>query len=1650
MSAAKPWEPPAEDFIPKAWQPPEDELLKPEETSWSPPLADFAGDAEKDIDPDSLTARKAAGETLSMDQERILWKKKRARGLGGQTADIFMALPGLVPAAWEIGSQLAQGTATAATGLIEGGSALLAEGAMTGREGVWDSPSGAGMNPVNKPLTPEEQDRLADVRSATQPKIAEGYRMLRHIPIGAVNAGEDIIGIPVKAALGGSAITDKFKELPKPLQFVVNPLGALVSGPQQTEEQSFQNSLARQDFDVARAKDNAKNPDRAAIGMARLAESSDDIFNALPAPVQAAGAPLRNTVLQGADPKQFGKDVGQALREAALSDVDNNVVQIFDFFAPGIGEEQLLRLAHKPLQHVTDVAAKTTQKALLGVKAPEVIRNIQLPETVLGLKVPEVAKKFVSIDKVGLAPIVEKTGSGLLGLHMGLDKKVRQFSKLISGDENSLFRHLLDPLKPFTWVPGKGMQSAGRFFTDLGKTVDDAGRAGRKGYSERAARSAESAEGTRKFLGDGNYLRARVLDAASSATGYYAKRGIEGGITQMALGLGNIEDSKSAMDIFGSGFGLGMFSASMPHTFLPAMEEHRRVAENADILREMTIAGKETETGIETAVSPKVLSASYINQAKDLQAKIDASYAEAGNEAKRKDWLDQKLKHEASAAFWATISEDHPDITEAKRMAKLGFTDLATVMRPILKANGFGDTEIKVLTADQIVAYYRQIHAPKIAEAQAVLSDVNASAKDKADAATVIQDIETSIKDAQLTRGHAISEKSYPTGDSPIKGSVAILNVSHPDNLLSRPGNFEFALRHEVAHALEEYGEAVNLRDAAAPDLFATYLVDPITGEKTALNDGLYTDEMADADADEYLSRFTPEARARLEASAFNTPEKRRSYMRAERFAESMGLSAEAGQLLRRLNSPVQSAIDWLAAKSLNGQLGALRDSIVQSGKLPGLQTGKSTILNDIDAQSLAKTRNYLRALRDYQGRMLFHVNPANEVQIPILKILKSPNLQEKFKEIDLFVTDVAADIFDASGKKVGEVKILDPSFGSGGEYTVKGGQAVDADGIEAVLPLEVQKAIAALPGEAKVSIGTRIVRNPDGTPRLLTDRETRSRASARGLAIQNALDTAPDAKTIPTAMKDTGNGSYRGIMTPGQLAAIKALPELLVANSLKRKIFAFNNALARGDGTRFLINYQPVYRGGKARALSPKFRDVVPIGFQFTKDHNFLTTTASVSRMFDKLNYYSLKMPEKLNLWAGDQAAFIDDLARYLQNHASNVHGEGETSKPETLLASDIGTALEKKNILNDFLNMFDKETESANPNRTKIKAKKGQDSPDRIIMSARMDRITDIEESAAQKLPIKYDLVKRNFMPSSKVQEGWALDNDFASWADAEKFYGKAEARRQLNQDEDLFEIWESGQSTQPDPVKDLQSVLGKNWKEKLFGPAAILASVKAHPKTKESSRLSLEAKEPSAWLNKNGTFYNFEDADTHTHLDSLPYGAESVDTSDSAWRYLNQEGIPLYGPAFAAGLYRVRVNKAANELYVESDRALTVPAQKAIDRAAKEHGLTVKVEGVTPASKGPTLIQQVRAIPDNFTDTTPKFMPSSKVKDIPTAKLGELLAHFDADAEAGGLDYADWDGIAKFRSLYSRLTREEILDDLAMRMDLEDSILDNLTVK
>jgi len=1414
----KSWAPPEEDFAPaqaesqaKAWQPPEDELLQTAPPpAWTPPTVDFQSAAEIDMDPVSLRKRKDAGELLSIPQEHALWKEDRKKSAGQHTAEFFKALP---KAAWEAGVPVVKGAATAAKELVEGASAALI-------------PEGLIQDPVY----------LEELQKQKKIQMDEAWNVLRHVPIGAVNAGEDIASIPAKASMGGSGVTDWVKEK--------------VAG--QTEDESFRNFMARQAFDQARQQDNQAHPDRASEGLARLAETFPE-------------ASLPEALTGGV--KIDAGDLAAPLRENALQKVDNNLVQFFDFLAPGIGEEHLLSMAHKPLSHVTAKAADLTQKAVLGTK---------------------MGKRMI-----GVAPSIERVGSGMLAINSAIDKKARQLSQLISGDENALFRHIADPLKPVLWVPGKTMQTTGRVFTDLGRTIDKFGPAGRKGLFEKAGRSVESSPLTQRlFGGEGTFTRGRLLDAASSATGYYTGRGIEGGMVQLALGVGNVEGGQSAGEIYGSGIGLGVTAASFPHTMLPAIEIHRRVAEDADIKRQMEESGTETEASIEVAVSPKTQAEAFRTKAVASQAELDAMPDTPENKAAREKLQKERDLHAAAAAFWATVKEDDPSIQEAKRLAKLGFTDQVQQVKAILRSKGLGDTQIKILTADQMQAFYDSMHAKDIAASQAVLADPNSSPADKVAAQAVLDGVTRDVERSKGVRGLAISEKDYAPGESPIKGNVVVVNTSHPENLITQPGNFEHALAHELTHALEKYGQGIDLRNRVAPDMFAQYLTDPVTGEKTSLNDGLYTDEMADQDAEEYLSRFDPVTRAELERGSFSTPEKRRREARSERFAESMGLSTMPGQRLRRLDSPVQSVLDWLATTNINGRLGALRDSVVQSGKVPGLAPGRSPIIGEIDAQSLAMTRNYQRALRNYQGQMLFHVDPKNDVQIPIIKILKSRKLQEKFKDVDVLETDVAADIFDMTGKKVGEITVTDPAFNAGGEFVFRNGRFEDDLGNEAVLPVDVQRAVAALPGEVKVTIGTRVIRNPDGTARRLSDKESKSRAAARGQAIREALDNAPDVKVFPNAMKDVGGGSYRGVMTPGQLAAIKALPELLVANTLKRKIFAFNQALGRGDGTRFLINYQPVYRGGKARALSPKFRDVVPIGFQFSKDGNFLTTTASVSRMFDKLNYYSAHMPDKLAPWAGDQVAFVDDLSRYLQNHAAGLHGEGDPHSPDTMLARDMDQALAKKNVINDFLNMFDKDTESANPVRTKIKAKRGQDSPDRIIMSARMDRITDIEESSAQKLPIRYDLVKHNFMPGSGDGFYSRLAQGFESQPQEKLSSQQADV---LAEDDNFFTVTPSAKDTgkwqrtewqvedgQPHPVGDSEfssrreaagDLLESNWQKipQVPGKAAFMPG-KLGLREALESQVKEEA-EPSfsgrkAWLSPDGEWVN-----VYNHADFLP---------------------------------------------------------------------------------------------------------------------------------------------------------------------------------
>jgi hypothetical protein len=206
-------------------------------------------------------------------------------------------------------------------------------------------------------------------------------------------------------------------------------------------------------------------------------------------------------------------------------------------------------------------------------------------------------------------------------------------------------------------------------------------------------------------------------------------------------------------------------------------------------------------------------------------------------------------------------------------------------------------------------------------------------------------------------------------------------------------------------------------------------------------------------------------------------------------------------------------------------------------------------------------------------------------------------------------------------------------------------------------------------------------------------------------------------------------------------------MPESLVPRTLKEHMLKINDAIVRGDGTRFIVDYAAVMNdNGKYQAFSPKMYDLVPIGMHLSSKGNFLVTTISVGRIFDKMRLWNERMPGRLRFWDNNLERTFDDFSKYLNNWQQGKAGE-------TGLDADPQVALQKKNIFNDLLSLYDKATEFTNLDRTKIPRRKGDPrgkDPNRTIMSIRVDHIAElIPNENATKLPVNYGFAKINFMP-------------------------------------------------------------------------------------------------------------------------------------------------------------------------------------------------------------------------------------------------------------------------------------------------------------
>lgn len=578
-----------------------------------------------------------------------------------------------------------------------------------------------------------------------------------------------------------------------------------------------------------------------------------------------------------------------------------------------------------------------------------------------------------------------------------------------------------------------------------------------------------------------------------------------------------------------------------------------------------------------------------------------------------------------------------------------------------------------------------------------------------------------------------------------------------------------FALNHEFGHHLKNVPEYAELIRDSESMLFAQEVKD-LSGNTVAVTPGKYSQsDLVEMYWNRYLAGYTKAEKMEFaqmnnlldETTGQLKPEETAAYMRNEVMAD---LTAES---VSRFIDPqkdgaIKDIYDRALLKFRTKKLANLVDKLRRLG-------GTGDVISDNTGAELSPdvmqtATDALKAYDALKNQVSPAVPQAERPKISRAQIMRDRSLLSRYgADSPLFSTSVKAQVFDANGKPIGTsipIDMKDPALSEGvWERTETGVRQIGGYG-----RISRQIDLAGVPVGSRIVISNQIDFQPDGvTPVVLKPKEAKKRGQDRSQIIRAALDNTPDYGA-PNRFQPVapGSGTYRGTFTPLQIKALMDIPESVVPKSIKDRILAFNQALARNDGTRMIVDYAAVMTdSGKYQAFSPRVYDVVPIGMMFSKDGNFLATTISVTRLFDKLNAWSDRMPARLDFWNGSKDRFWDDFSKkYLANWQKGAEGSGYNKKGEPVegsipLDADAEIAKQKANIFNDFLNLFDNATEGLNPDRTTTPRRKGDPRDkdiDRTIMSMRIDHIAEIIENPMGKLPIIYGYAKQNYLPKPK----------------------------------------------------------------------------------------------------------------------------------------------------------------------------------------------------------------------------------------------------------------------------------------------------------
>ena len=852
----------------------------------------------------------------------------------------------------------------------------------------------------------------------------------------------------------------------------------------------------------------------------------------------------------------------------------------------------------------------------------------------------------------------------------------------------------------------------------LGKTFETLGK------------SAEGSALKAKILSRGG----KTIDNILSNSVEYAKTGIHG--TTLALATGALEsaDPEEMKQMLADGLAITLGGRALQHIKGkmmgndPIIEQRERISDDSRIHRRYQEADPETQANLDQI-------SDFDNAIAAKQRKLDESESDLANlmvtyKGSAEDA--NKIKLAQSAVEANKIALDQVKRANVQTRNEFGreflktYANLQDITNGVLKT-GQNNVGFNILSTDQIY--------------QKLRNDPTNNNVPDADLAQMASQAGFYSNPAQQGLVFDRRKPSIVINADSIRERINLFGESPTE-----------ALNHETSHFIDLVPEFQSALSPVRSMLFQNEIRDA-AGNIKATTPGIFSKaKLVELFNDGYLRHLDPqgkEAFSKLnklwdESRGQLDENKVANYMKSELMADLLG-EVSSRHLSNDLDSATLAMWDRARIKAKKNLLDRAIDRFYGFGGRGDIVTAANTRA-EFPPEAMAAARDAMRQIVALNGEISPPVQEPDMPAISKAQMMKNSALLNRFgKDSPLFKSEFKVKVFDKDGNQIGEsMPVTTPNPREGTfQSTDVGMRKLSGYGD---IPVEAQG--LQVPEGGTLVVSRDLVMQPDGvTPVMYDAKEAKKVAAERKKLITEALDT--DDYGTPNRFEPVAEGSetYRGTFTPAQIKAIQDMPESLVPKTLKENMLKINEAISRGDGTRFIVDYAAVMNdNGKYQAFSPKMYDLVPIGMHLSKAGNFLVTTISVGRIFDKMRLWNERMPGRLRFWDNNLERTFDDFSKYLNNWQQGNAGE-------TGLDADPQVALQKKNIFNDLLSLYDKATEYTNVDRTTIPRRKGDPrgkDPNRTIMSIRVDHIAELlPNENATKLPVNYGFAKINFMP-------------------------------------------------------------------------------------------------------------------------------------------------------------------------------------------------------------------------------------------------------------------------------------------------------------